>query len=81
MGNVYYEEQNVQKAIEYYQKALQIDPSNLPDVHYNIGNSYYMMQNNEDAIKHYELSLYQNPEKSECYYNLGNAYSNTEKYP
>ena len=39
-----------------------------------------MQSNIEDAISSYKISINLNPNKSEVYYNLGNAYSMQEKF-
>jgi len=39
-----------------------------------------MKNDYEEAIVHYQKSLKINPKKTECYYNLGNAYVILERY-
>ena len=39
-----------------------------------------MLQETSKAIQHYETAIALNPEKSETYYNLGNAYCVVDKF-
>jgi tetratricopeptide (TPR) repeat protein len=44
-------------------------------VHYNLGNALYILNNVAEAIQHYKIAIDINPNKSETFYNLANAYS------
>lgn len=39
-----------------------------------------MLQKTDQAIEHYQKAISLNPEKSETYYNLGNAYCVVNKF-
>lgn len=39
-----------------------------------------MRNDYDEAIRHYLKALQMNPKKTECYYNLGNAYCISERF-
>lgn len=45
-----------------------------------MANCYYMKNDFEEAVLHYQKALSINPDKIECYYNLGNTYCIMEKF-
>jgi tetratricopeptide (TPR) repeat protein len=45
MANAYYELKSPEKAIEFFEKALEVDDS-IADVHFNLGNCYYLLNDN-----------------------------------
>lgn len=75
-GNKAYENQQYPEAIEWYEKALEKNPTS-PQLLFNLGNAYYRDQKFEKAEETFN-KLLQNPNisremKSHAYYNLGNA--------
>ena len=59
--------------MNYYTQALEHDKKQS-DVHYNLGNALYLLGQTEKAIEHYKDAIALNPDKSEFFYNIGNAY-------
>jgi len=51
LGIIYGIQQNYQKSIMYFQKALDLD-SSIPRIHYNIGNTYLLLNNQEKHQYH-----------------------------
>jgi predicted O-linked N-acetylglucosamine transferase (SPINDLY family) len=71
---VIYSQRGLQNlAIQYINKALQIDP-NFIDAYNNLGNIYQTMQQFDDAILYYQKALRLNPILAKTYYNLGIAF-------
>lgn len=56
LGNALYDMGEPRQAIEYYNKALEIDQK-LADVHYNLGNALYLIEDTEIAIEHYQMAI------------------------
>ena len=73
LGNICYEKKEYQKAIEYYEKALEIKPDKHEALN-NMGVAYRNMGNHEKAIESYKKALEIKPDKHEALYNMGNTY-------
>lgn len=78
-GNSCFEQDNYDKAIEYYKEALVLDSSNS-NAYNNIGVALSSMDRNQDSIEYYIKSLEINPDNPECQNSLGNAYFGIEEY-
>jgi len=65
-----YELPKLQKAINYYNQALQIYPE-LGFLYYNRANLYHKMQNYIAAINDYDQAIKLQPNLAEAYYNKG----------
>lgn len=62
MGNMLFEQRQFDKAVEYYQRALQYNPR-LSYAHHNLGVIYdYYLNNNPEALKHYKAFLKMDPD-------------------
>jgi len=70
LGNVYYDGQAYPQAIEYYGKALAIDPKN-PDVITDYGTAYWYTGNADKAIEEFKKSLAIRPNHPGTMFNLG----------
>ena len=53
LGNLYYDGQSYPEAIQYYQKALEIEPDN-PDVRTDLGTPYWYTGDADKAIANFE---------------------------
>ena len=62
-----------EKAIEWYKKALSIDPD-ISWPNYNLGTLYYELGRNEEAVKHLQRQLDLTPQYPDALSNLGLAY-------
>ena len=71
-GNTYYYKGNYDKAIEYYEKAIELKSDD--EVYYNMGYVYCNKGNYDKAIECYEKAIELKPDKNEAYNNMGNTY-------
>ncbi len=67
---VYKDQSNDLKAMEDYQKAIQID-GNQPGAHYNLAQCMRRVRLREQAVKEYRRSIELDPNMAEAYNNLG----------
>ena len=70
LGNVYYDGQQYQSSIQYYEKALAIHPEN-PDVRTDMGTAYWYTGNADKAIAEMETSLKYQAGHPQSLFNLG----------
>jgi tetratricopeptide (TPR) repeat protein len=75
LGNLYYDHRQFREAIDYYGRALDIDPNN-PDVRTDRGTSYWNIGQTDAAIGEFQKSLDVNPGHAHTLYNLGLVYLN-----
>ncbi|NMG60838.1 DUF563 domain-containing protein [Geitlerinema sp. P-1104] len=61
------------KALEYYQKSLVLDP-NLSRTHFGLANVYYELGNFEKALEHYKISIKLYPRRVEAYESCSHIY-------
>lgn len=57
LGDVFAEQKKIERAIEAYEKAIEIDPGFFPRVHYFLGNLYFKIKDFSSAIKYYQQFL------------------------
>jgi len=69
LGDVYSNEKDYVKAVEYFTKATELNP-NYSDAHHNLGYTYALLNDYENAKKHLEISLQQNPNLYQAAYKL-----------
>ncbi len=67
-------EQDLQKALEYYRQAAELDPDNAEPVEL-IATVYYRQKRYADAVREFERALQIDPTVAEVYYPLGLAYA------
>jgi tetratricopeptide (TPR) repeat protein len=80
-GNQNYHKGEFKKAIEAYEKAIDIKPDE--EAYHNMGIAYIMLNEKvsfEDAIKAYEKAIEINPDYDTAYYNMGIAYAKSDKF-
>ena len=70
IANVYYDAQQFDQAIPYYQRSLKIRPENV-DVRSDMATCYWYKNDANDAIAQYEKSLTYDPKHASTLYNLG----------
>jgi len=73
LGAAYSRQDEYQKAIQYYQKAIQINPA-LAKPHYNLGLSYHDLEEYEKAIQYFNKTIQLRPRFPKVYNNLGTTY-------
>lgn len=79
IGDRYLNNQENDKAIEFYNKALDLEEDNLKraDLLYKIGQSYVMKGSKPTARQFAEKALAEDPSKKEAYTLIGNLYFNS----
>lgn len=65
-------EKDLQKAIELYSKAIELDP-NFAEAYSNRGYAKYLLGEEKNALQDYDKAIELNPNLSETYNNRGNA--------
>ncbi len=75
LGNLYYDHGRYRDAIEWYGKALDIDPKNA-DVRTDRGTSYWSLGQADAAIAEFQKALQSDPSHAQTLYNLGVVYLN-----
>ena len=70
VGNLYYDGQAYPQAIEYYEKALTLQPDNA-DVRTDLGTAYWYTGNADKAIASFEKALTIRPNHAPTLFNLG----------
>lgn len=73
LGNLYYDQGQHLQAVEWYGKALEIDPRN-PNVRTDRGTSYWNLNRPDEAIAEFQKSLDVAPGHPQTLYNLGLVY-------
>ena len=61
------------KALETYQKALEVNPDNM-DLVFNLGRLYFLQEDYDAAIAQFDKVIATNPEDFDANINVGNAY-------
>lgn len=79
-GNISFELKKYAIAIEYYQKAIDIDPTYRYPVN-GMGNVYFDLEDYDKALTYYlrAIELYAN--EAGYYHGVGNVYNKLENYP
>ena len=61
LANFLYDQKQYNKAIEWYQRALELDPKNV-NGHTDLGTAYFYTGRPQDALREYDKSLEINPQ-------------------
>jgi tetratricopeptide (TPR) repeat protein len=70
LGNMYFDAERYAEAIEWYTKALELDPTN-PDVSTDLGVSYYYENQPDKALAQFKHSLEIDPKHTKTMLNQG----------
>ncbi len=73
LGNLYYDNSKFKDAVDWYGKALEIDPSNV-NVRTDRGSAYWSLGQADAAIGEFQKSLQVNPTHAQTLFNLGIVY-------
>jgi cytochrome c-type biogenesis protein CcmH/NrfG len=71
-GNLYYDAQQFNVAIDYYNRALTVDPKNAA-VRTDMGTAYLYLNDPDRAIQEFQTALKDNPKHGQAMFNLGMA--------
>lgn len=77
IGNCYFMMNDQQEAVNYWNKAIQLDPKNA-QAYANLGNVYYKNEQVEKAISFWLVSLISKPEDANTNLNLAIAFNQKE---
>jgi len=69
LANLFYDKRQFQQAIEWYEKALALDPANA-DARTDLGTSYFNLGRTQDALREFHRSLEINPQHRPTLFNL-----------
>ncbi|MCL1938203.1 MAG: DUF4919 domain-containing protein [Candidatus Azobacteroides sp.] len=79
LGNAEADSANYNKAIEYYQKAIETD-STYFDAYYNLGNTFSQIPDLDKAIEYYAKAIAINDTIADTFFALGGIYAEKEDY-
>ena len=69
LANFLYDQRQYQQAIEWYQKALELDPRNV-NARTDLGTCYFSLGRGEDALREYRRSLEVDPKHEPTMFNM-----------
>jgi lipoprotein NlpI len=78
-GNAYYEKENYDQAIQDYNQAVRLNPSQA-SAFSNRGVAYASKGDYDSAIENYDEAIRLNPNHADALYNRGNAYKHNKDY-
>ncbi len=79
MGTIYAADKEYNRALDYYQKALKINPD-YPGIYNQIGRTNQTLGDVNAALRNYEKEIKQNPDFIEAYLNLAFTYRTLKEY-
>ena len=69
LANVFYDQQQFERAAQYYEKGLALDPRNV-NARTDLGTAYFNLGRPQDALKEYEATLKVNPAHEPTLFNM-----------
>jgi superkiller protein 3 len=66
------------KAIEFYEKAIPLNPRLLPEIYNNLGLAYFNQRKMEESEKYLRKAIEFRPHNAAPYYNLGLCFEEKE---
>lgn len=79
LGNAYARQQQFDKAVDSYEKALALNPQSGMTVYPALGAAYFNRQQYNQALEYFKKSLEFSPDDSLRFYDIGNVYLQLEK--
>ena len=70
IGNIYYDTQQFQSAIDYYERALKVQPTDT-SIRTDMATAYWYLGNADHAISEFNRVLSYEPNKANALFNLG----------
>jgi cytochrome c-type biogenesis protein CcmH/NrfG len=80
LGNLYYDNARYREAVEWYGRALEVEPRN-PDVLTDRGTSFWNLNQPDAAIADFRKALAIDPAHAQTLYNMGVVYMNGKNEP
>lgn len=80
LGNIYFDLNQNEKAIEAYKKGLELN-SKQPDVWSDLGTVYFRLQQYDQSIEQFKKAIEINPKHAKAFYNLGVVYRTKGNIP
>jgi len=80
LGNLYYDSGRFRDAVDYYGRALDLDPRNV-DVRTDRGTSYWNLGQADAAIVEFQKALEVDPAHAQTLYNMGVVYLSGKNNP
>jgi cytochrome c-type biogenesis protein CcmH/NrfG len=69
-GNVYYDAQQYRDAIDYYDRALRVDPKDA-NVRTDMGTAYFYLGDSDRALQEFQTALKNDPRHGQTMFNMG----------
>jgi cytochrome c-type biogenesis protein CcmH/NrfG len=69
-GNVYYDAQQYSAAIQYYDRALRVEPKNA-NVRTDMGTAYFYLGDSDRALQEFQTALKDDPKHGQTMFNMG----------
>ena len=76
IGNTYFDNENYEDAVIWYQSAADVNPENV-DNFFNMALAYDKLENDEKTIENFEKVIEMDPSKLDAIINLSNKYAKT----
>ena len=78
LGYKFHTKGQIDEAIGYYQKTLQLNPAHAL-AFYNMGTALHGLNKSDEAILYYKKALHLNPNIAGAYYNLGSIFQSKKQ--
>jgi|GEM_PF-687211 len=78
-GNMELDSTNYNKAIGFYQKAIEVD-SNYFDAYHNLGLAYFQLADFNKSIEFYSKAILKNDTAVDTYFSLGSVYAEKQDF-
>lgn len=72
LGNIHFDQRNFSDAINWYSKALEVEPDNV-SLRTDLGTAYFYSERIDEAIAEFNKSLALNPTHPQALFNMGVA--------
>ncbi len=69
-GNVYYDTQQYKEAIDYYSRALKVQPRDA-DIRTDLGTAYFYLGDSDRALQEFDTALRDDPRHGQTMFNKG----------
>lgn len=80
LGNLYYDTRQIKDAVQYYERAVKLQPAN-PRLRTDLGNAYYYLGDTTAAEQQFEAALKADPKFADALFNIGMIKWQTENDP